>query len=249
LDPDGFEICRAPEDQPSPHVTFGGTNFFVVWQDERDGGYLEPRIYGTRVTRDGVVLDGPTAPGGQPICAAFPVHSPRAGYDGHRYFVTWMLNGYQNSQNTSPAGIYLARLDLNGVLLDGTSPASAGIRVSAVEPACFACRLVYPEVSFDGSQYFLAYSMNRELGGGPLKDIRGRFVGRRGVLHPPAIGDDGCIELVLESELGQVFVLEATADFRSWKEIESQRATNLVVRFRDCPPLDDRNRYYRVRQE
>jgi hypothetical protein len=39
-----------------PEVAFDGSNYLVVWYDDRDL-YNEPAIYGARVSPNGVVLD------------------------------------------------------------------------------------------------------------------------------------------------------------------------------------------------
>jgi hypothetical protein len=54
LDTAGIEICSAPGAQDCPTVEYDGTNFLVVWQDERNG---EQDIYGARVTPQGTILD------------------------------------------------------------------------------------------------------------------------------------------------------------------------------------------------
>jgi hypothetical protein len=54
LDTAGIEICSAPGAQNCPTVEYDGTNFLVVWQDERSGGR---DIYGARLTTDGSILD------------------------------------------------------------------------------------------------------------------------------------------------------------------------------------------------
>jgi hypothetical protein len=54
LDTAGIEVCSAPGAQGCPAVEYDGTNFLVVWQDQRDG---ERDLYGARVTREGTVLD------------------------------------------------------------------------------------------------------------------------------------------------------------------------------------------------
>jgi len=54
LDPAGFVISQAADDQYSPAVSFDGVNFLVVWEDY---GGSDLDIYGARVTPAGVVSD------------------------------------------------------------------------------------------------------------------------------------------------------------------------------------------------
>jgi hypothetical protein len=54
LDTAGIEICSAASVQDHAAVAYDGTDFLVVWQDRRNG---EQDLYGTRLTRQGTLLD------------------------------------------------------------------------------------------------------------------------------------------------------------------------------------------------
>ncbi|MCX6844419.1 MAG: hypothetical protein NTX53_19325, partial [candidate division WOR-3 bacterium] len=84
LDPSGLAISQAAyNDQYSPALGFDGTNFLVVWQDNRGG---PSDIYGARVTPAGTVLD----PSGLAISqAAYSQYSPALGFDGTNFLVVW----------------------------------------------------------------------------------------------------------------------------------------------------------------
>jgi hypothetical protein len=69
LDPEGIPISTAPWIQGGATVAFDGTNYLPVWHDERVG---EEEIYGSRVSRTGVVLD----PDGIPISTPLPSPPP-----------------------------------------------------------------------------------------------------------------------------------------------------------------------------
>ena len=58
LDPVGFPIVTADLEQGDADVAFDGTNFLVVWTDERAGGDTVARIYGARVSPGGQVPEG-----------------------------------------------------------------------------------------------------------------------------------------------------------------------------------------------
>lgn len=85
LDPDGFPISTGASWEAYPEVAWDGTNFFVVWSDDRniDDAY---DIYGTRVTPWGEVLD----PRG--IQLSFEPQmalTPAISYNGSTYLVAW----------------------------------------------------------------------------------------------------------------------------------------------------------------
>jgi hypothetical protein len=54
LDPGGIPISTDPDDQANPAVVYDGSIYFVAWKGHRDGFF---DVDGTRVSRDGVVLD------------------------------------------------------------------------------------------------------------------------------------------------------------------------------------------------
>lgn len=169
LEPDGIPISRAQGVQGAPDVTFDSVNFFVTWVDGRkDVDASQPAfdIYGTRLTPDGLLLDGPSKTGGIRINASpFSKGRPNVGFDGLKYFVVWRVGAFPNHR---PAGIAVARLAATGALIDG--PDTAGILIS--EPVCDTCRLVFPALHFGGEKFLLVWPNNIELSGA-TKDIVG----------------------------------------------------------------------------
>lgn len=86
LDPNGFFIAGGSEGVPYPAVVSDGTNFFVVWSDDRSG---TSDIYGTRVTPLGEVLD----PQGILISASYRYElCPAIAYNGSIFLVVWELD-------------------------------------------------------------------------------------------------------------------------------------------------------------
>jgi len=74
-------------EQLASAVAFDGTNYLVVWQGSRDAPY---RIYGSRVSRDGTVLDG----SGITISSELGTQtSPAVAFDGNDYLVVWEADG------------------------------------------------------------------------------------------------------------------------------------------------------------
>ncbi|NWG28523.1 MAG: hypothetical protein HXY48_08315 [Ignavibacteriaceae bacterium] len=83
LDPDGFAITNAGNNQQEASLGFDGTNYLAVWTDYRSGGR---DIYGARISPSGTVLDV----SGIPICTApeSPDY-PSVEFDGTNYLVVW----------------------------------------------------------------------------------------------------------------------------------------------------------------
>jgi hypothetical protein len=139
LDGTGIAISTAAKDQSQPAVAFDGTNFLVVWQDQRSGSASD--VYGTRVSRAGVVLNGP----GIPIStAAGDQGSVAVGFDGTNFLVVWQVR----SGGDSDADVYGARVTRAGVVLD-----EPGIAISVT-----ANEEEGPAVAFDGTNYLVVWA-------------------------------------------------------------------------------------------
>ena len=159
LDPAGIPISTAPNDQKYPSVTFNGTNYLVVWEDRRNG-YLNPDIYGTRISTSGVVLDT----SGIPISTAVnSQRHPSIIWSGTNYFVVW-----QDYRNGS-FDIYGARIGTSGTVLD-----TAGLLISKATD-----KQEVPSVAFDGTNYLVVWEDYRHS---QYSDIYGTRVTTSGVV-------------------------------------------------------------------
>lgn len=133
LDPNGFAITSAVQDQWGAQVLFDGTNFFIVWTDNRNGN---KDIYGARVTPEGTVLD----PTGIPISTANnEQQNPSVALGRINYLVVW--EDYRNNRDV--ADIYGARVSVAGSVSD-----PQGIPIS-IAPH----HQVNPKVIFDRTSY------------------------------------------------------------------------------------------------
>jgi hypothetical protein len=107
IDTTALAIATDPIDQRRPSIVFDGTNYFVVWQDHRNG-YAD--IYGSRVTPSGTVLN----PGGIPLCTAPSAqYRPEIRFDGSNYCVIW--EDWRNGDYTDIYGCYVTP---SGVVTD-----------------------------------------------------------------------------------------------------------------------------------
>lgn len=186
----GISVSSAAEGQQSPAVAFDGTNYLVVWQDNRDYGHWD--IYGARVSPEGEVLDAD----GIAISAALDgQYSPAIAFDGTNYLVVW-----EDSRNggTYAYDIYGARVTTSGVVLDGTGIAIA-TEVNYQQ---------HPAVAFDGTNYLVVWDDFRagasDIYGarvsrtGSVLDIGGRAISSGGGgKQYPAIAFDGSDYLVV----------------------------------------------------
>lgn len=108
----GTAATAAPNLRNSTAVDTDGTDFFVVWSDNRTGDSMES-IIGTRVTRNGQVLD----PLGIVIDSARGdvythdgIQRPQVVWDGSAYLVVWTAT----NDSWSGADVHAARIDRDG---------------------------------------------------------------------------------------------------------------------------------------
>jgi hypothetical protein len=161
LDTTGIAISTAPKCQGDPRIIFDGTNYFVVWSDQRlSGTYLNNDIYGARVSKDGVLLDGPSDTGGIAInTASYNNTYFDVAFDGQNYFVVW---GSWNYSNNPPAGIFGAKVSKDGALVYPSS-LSDGIPLSGLPPN--AVLYQHPSILFNGENMLLTYAGGANING------------------------------------------------------------------------------------
>ncbi len=113
LDPDGFAVCRRPDEQFSPSVAAHGANWLVVWRHDFPVGVDTTVVEGTRVSAAGVVLDTSgirISPGDYGV-------QPAVSFDGTNALVVFLTN------NDSIRAVRMAQsgqvLDPNGRTLGG----------------------------------------------------------------------------------------------------------------------------------
>lgn len=174
LDAEPIRISAATpiDTRTVPSVAFDGTGYFVAWITSRPtpaGGILVSHVYGTRVTKDGGVLEGE-----QPICNAFLLQ--RAPYvAGDRknggFMVVW--EDYRTALET--ADVYGARISANGQNLDGTS----GMKIAVGTHDESRPRV---SSSGDGTSWVVAW---RDLRSKTTYDLYGAWISIAGKNHDP----------------------------------------------------------------
>jgi hypothetical protein len=123
LDPNGIRISPLPLRDYRPVITFGGSNYFVVWETE------EEFIYGARIDQNGTVLDT----SGIAISPSFyPSWFPAVTFDGINYLAVW--------EDIEEENLYGRRIDTNGIVVD-----TGRILI------CTFQETYYPAVVFGGS--------------------------------------------------------------------------------------------------
>ena len=161
-DPNGIEISTAPNSQLYQQVAFDGVNFFVVWEDLRDGNW---NIYGARVNQSGAVLD----PNGIAISTQLNHQfSPSVAFDGTNYLIAW--EDWRNGN----ADIYGSRVTPTGIVLDPN-----GIPISIA-----VNHQKRPQVTFGGFNYLVAWFDDRDHIT-TYFDIYGARVNQSGIVLDP----------------------------------------------------------------
>ncbi len=83
--------------QTNPAIASDGESYLIVWEDSRTE---IPRIFGARVSHDGLVLD----PVGFPISGSTSAKAPTIAFDGNNYLVAWVQEPQIRSTRVSPNG-------------------------------------------------------------------------------------------------------------------------------------------------
>jgi MYXO-CTERM domain-containing protein len=186
----GIRISIAANDESTPSVAFNGTDYLVVWQDNRAVSSWD--VYGARVSGAGVVLD---TSGIAISTAANDQITPRVAWMAPSYLVVWED---KRSGGTNPGDIYGARVDATGAVLD-----AAGFVVSAA-----ANEQKTPSVAADGTNFFVVWADGRAgccTGYGARVSPAGAVLDAAGVsfttngITSPAVAFDGTRYLVVWS--------------------------------------------------
>jgi hypothetical protein len=159
LDSTGFLVSSAAYPQYDPNIACDGTNYLVIWNDERRSGFDD--VYGMRFDHDGRRLD--------PVpflveqtwfnsCGLPPVVTYGAG----NYLAVWIGADAEYQ-------VRAARISRGGVVLDTPSVLVASLGWSASMPG----------VASDGTNYLLAWG---ETGEGQDFNITGRRVSSSGLV-------------------------------------------------------------------
>jgi hypothetical protein len=117
LDPAPITISNGPTPESAPQVAFNGTNFLIVWEDQRNGSATD--IYGARVSPAGTVLD----PSGLAISTATDLQrqphvaaNAANGANGD-FFVVWR-DDRRHGAAANASDIFGARVTDAGVVRD-----------------------------------------------------------------------------------------------------------------------------------
>ena len=207
LEPEGIPICTAPDYQVVPQIAFDGTNYFVVWMDRRSGSN---DIYGSRITVDGEVIDT----NGFPICTVDSGQEyPGLAFGGTNYFVVW--HDYRDGANKD---IYGARVTTEGAVLEPSGiPISVASNIQA-----------NPEISFDGTNFFVVWEAYHDEGGFLISDLYGTRVTPAGVVLDPsgiAISTGESWQLYPEITYDGTNYIVAWHDMRGGYDLYSARVT------------------------
>ena len=108
-----FPIRATTDDDVQPSIATDGNNFFVVCERESNLVGGEAKIYGTRVSHAGQVLD----PSGILISATTPYtssHLPAVCWDGARWIASWSHDPVVGAQPRA----FACRISASGTVLD-----------------------------------------------------------------------------------------------------------------------------------
>jgi hypothetical protein len=147
-----FPIGPHDENQLFADVAFDGTNFLVVWQQQQPytgGTTTDFTVVAARVNEAGVVLD----PNGFVVSnTGEGSETPRVAFGGGQYLVVW-VDGRNSAHYTEGFDIYGARVDTNGVLVDGPAT-TGGLRISGDKIP----ETGYPQAVYTGGEFLVTWN-------------------------------------------------------------------------------------------
>lgn len=162
LDLNGITVATATTFLGSARVAYDGSNFLVVWEDTRSG--LTKDIYARQVSPTGNVL------GQKDIAVSTATHNqqqPAVVCQSGTCLVVWE-DGRFSSGGIFEGGIYGARVDLVGNILDST-----GIAIAKSQGT-----KEMPDVTGDGTKFMVVWKDDSSGNG----DIYGARLGAKGTL-------------------------------------------------------------------
>lgn len=159
LDSVGIDISHNQATCRFPEISFNGTHYLAVWQDERTGS---KDIWGTRITTDGIPLD---TSGIHISNGVDDEWRPDLDFDGTNWYVTWHDLRHGN------ADLYGARVTTAGTVLD---PAGNPISVASEYQGCV-------DICFGAGNYFLTWHDART----GFFDVRGARMQPSGTVIDP----------------------------------------------------------------
>jgi len=173
---------QSGNNEETPDIAFNGTNFLVVWRDQRNSATTDADIYGCRVARTGLrmgsdILISCNSAGTSGVANA--QQNPRVARCGTNCMVVW--EDYR--AGVSNADIYCARVDSAGAVLDKNGkPVATGAEIQEL-----------PAIGYDGARMLIAWRQrsNRYIRGARIS-TSGTVLDASGFdIYPGAAGSDG----------------------------------------------------------
>jgi MYXO-CTERM domain-containing protein len=180
--------------QTAPAVATNGTDYLVVWSDDRGG---DTDVYGARVSQAGAVLD----PLGIPVAVAVNAQqTPAVAFDGTNYLVVW-----SDGRRGSGTDIYGARVSAAGTVLD---PSGLPLATSTV----FTLLMSAPAIAFDGANYFIVW--DEKIGFSAPTNLNGLRVSPAGaILTGPFV-----VSNAVGNQLASALAFDGTNFLAVWQD-------------------------------
>lgn len=152
--------------QNNPAIVFDGTNYLVVWKDNRRG-YSD--IYGARVNQSGVMLDSAGF-----IIAGGECSNPVVSFDGTNYLVVWEDYIYCPHPWEEWYRVRGRQVSTSGTVI--------GNVITIVSTSWYWYSLYNPSVAFGDTNYLVVWGDNRN----GYSDIYGARVTQSGIVLDPS---------------------------------------------------------------